>query len=99
MCQRRQNSLIDTARVRIVEVFGKPEAKYPRHSDRHVGVSGEVEIDLQAEAEHCEPCPPDRQVGRRNGEEVVANRSNGIGNQQLLRKPRREAGNPRIDIF
>ena len=50
--------------VRIVEVLRKAEPEHARHSDSHVGIAGEIKIDLQAEAEHCEPHCPDRQIGR-----------------------------------
>src|SRR3954447_9826173 len=42
-------------RVGIVEVLRKAEAKHARNPDRHVGIAGEIEIDLQRVADDAEP--------------------------------------------
>lgn len=43
--------------VRVVEVFQKVEPEHAAQANRHVGVTGEVEIDLQRVAQHAEPRP------------------------------------------
>src|SRR5579859_6077863 len=42
-------------RIGRVEVFAKAEAKHARKPDRHVGIAGKIEIDLQRETSKREP--------------------------------------------
>jgi len=42
--------------IRIVKVFGEMEAEHLPHADGHVGVTGEVEVDLEGEGADTEPC-------------------------------------------
>ena len=55
-----------------VEVLGKPEAEHPAEADRHVGVAGEVEVDLQRVGERAEP-------RRRRGQSGRASAKAGVG--------------------
>ena len=47
MCQRRQKSTIESRGVGPQEIVGQPDASMQRQADRHVGVAGEVAIDLR----------------------------------------------------
>ena len=64
MCQRRQNSCTRVGDVRPAEVLRKAEAEHPAEPDRHVGVAGEVEVDLQRVADDAEPRVGGRQLAR-----------------------------------
>ena len=43
--------------IRVVEVAHKLKAQHPPQAHRHVGVAGEVEIDLEGEGQHPQPGP------------------------------------------
>ncbi len=74
MCQRRQKSVIDTARVRPVEVLREPEAEHPRQADRHVAVAGEVEVDLDRVRQRADP-----RAGRASSPDGVPNAASATG--------------------
>ncbi len=98
---------------RRVEVLGEAEAEQERQPDGHVGVAGEVEVQLQRVAERRAPGrdQPERVVP---GEQRVDRRRDLVGEQQLLREaageeedarrgeprrqPRRQPGELRLDV-
>ena len=46
MCQRRQNSVIESEVYGIRKLRGKVKSEHDAQADRHVRIAGEIEIDL-----------------------------------------------------
>ena len=55
MCQRRQKSRRGDRLVGRVEVERQAQAEHQRHADRHVGIAGEVEVELEGEGQAADP--------------------------------------------
>ena len=93
MCQRRQNSVIARERVGLVEVLGEVKPSMQRQADRHVGVAGEVEVDLQRVGERPSQATPvvSSSVGRLK---AVGDHAHGVGEDQLLAEADAEAEQP-----
>ena len=100
--------------IGIIEVFRIVEAEHPAHADRHVGIGREVEIDLQHIGRRAEPAlhhrkaldggkvlGKERGVGRRGGrkQQLICQRTAGIGQQRFLRKAHREAADAGQEIL
>ncbi len=60
----------------------KRKAHHQRQADRHVGIAGEVEIELQHVGDGAEPGFDRCRVG--HGEGLVGDRSDGVGDQHLF---------------
>ena len=74
---------------RVVEVFAEVEAEDLSEADRHIGIAGKVEVDLEHIRRGVEPCEKDRLLRRalEHAHELAEN----ICDEDLFRKPRREA--------
>ena len=79
--------------VRPAEIFREAEAEHPSEADRHVGVAGEIEIDLQRVADNAEPGVGGRELRQRHGEDLVRRACDDVGDQHLLREADDEAPN------
>ena len=75
--------------VRTVEIQRKSDTQHPSKPDRHIGVSGEVEIDLQRIAKRRVPGLEERKPGAVFGgaEADVGKTAEHVGQHQLLAKP------------
>ena len=80
--------------VGIVEVFQKVKAKHPAQADGHVGVGGEIKIDLKGVGNG--PQPGEGRRGRRRGKGRVRHFRHRVGQQHLFpqteQKPHRPGG-------
>ena len=68
----------------LVEVLGEGEAEHAPEADRHVGITGKVEIDLQREAQHRQPAQRRRQLVGRQREDLVYDARQIVGENHLL---------------
>ena len=50
--------------VGIAEVFREVETKHPAEADRHIGIAGKIEIDLEGERRKADPGGENRQAFR-----------------------------------
>src|SRR5437773_2244604 len=50
-------------RIGVIEIFRKAEAEHSRNPDSHVGVAGEIKIDLERVAGDAQPSRSNRQFG------------------------------------
>ena len=71
--------------VRPIEILGELEAEDAAESDRHVGIPGEVEIELDGVRQRAEPRVDRRQLARVQGEDTVDDRGDAVGDDDLLR--------------
>ena len=85
--------------VRIVEILGKAEAEHPAQPDGHVGVSGEIEIDLQCEANGAQPCSRGSEPDGWDGEYPVSDGGDVIGDDYLFGRSDDEAPDTISEIF
>ena len=85
--------------VRIVEVLLIPEAEDAAEADGHVGVGGEVEVDLQRVTQDAEPCAEQRQVREVPVEERARHFPGDIRKDRLLEEAREKAQNTFPNIF
>jgi len=56
MCQRRQKSCREVAVHGLSKFGGRTDPKHQGHAESHIRIAGEVEIDLEREAESRLPC-------------------------------------------
>src|SRR5262249_38601307 len=70
--------------VGVVEVLGQVEAEHPPGADRHVGVAGEVEVDLDRVADQPQPGERGGELGGGDGEDAVGGQADGAGDDGLL---------------
>ena len=68
--------------VGIVEVLQKPEAEQTSKADGHVGVAGEIEVDLEGEGQRAQPCRD--HGGRGHGGDLLPHGAHLVGQQHLL---------------
>ena len=87
MCQRRQNSVMLAERYGWLKFSRKVEAEKPTQPDRHVGIAGEVEVDLQRVAQHAQPCMTAAEFGDRQGKDRVGDGSDAVRDDDLLAEP------------
>ena len=69
--------------IRVVEIFGKMEAEHPAQADGHIGIAGEIKIDLQRIGDGTQPggC---HGKPRQEVEAVVGDLGHVVGKQELL---------------
>ena len=72
--------------VRPAEVLGKTESEHASETDRHVGVAGKVEVDLQRIADKAKPRVPDRELCERHRENPIGRPGDDVRDQHLLGK-------------
>ena len=73
--------------IGVVEVFRKVKAQHLPHADGHVGIAGEVEVDLEAEGRDAQPAADGRQrPGRLRCQLRVPQRADAVGQQHFFRK-------------
>ena len=68
--------------IGIVEVLQKPEAEQPAQADGHIGIAGEVEIDLERKCQR--PQPRRDHGGRGHGRDLLPHGTHLVGQQHLL---------------
>lgn len=73
-----------TADKRIVEVFVEMEAENASHTDGHVGIAREVEIDLHGIGDDTDPCGKDRSRIDRGGQIKFGKQFEVIGDDDLF---------------
>ncbi|MNQ70728.1 hypothetical protein D3C85_853720 [compost metagenome] len=78
------------ADIGLVEVFHEAETHHQAQADGHVAVAGEVEIQLRGVGEHAQPGIAG--AGVLQGEEVVDQRCQAVGDEHLLDEALHEAG-------
>src|SRR5579883_1649729 len=74
-----------------IEIFLQAKSEHAGESNRHVGVAGKVEIDLQGEACEREPCVGGGKVYRITRKSRVDEDAQRIGDQELAAQPARKA--------
>ncbi len=76
--------------VRRIEILQELEADHPAQADGHVGITGEIEVDLERVSQRAEP---GIRRGKRLGiERGIRNPAHRIGQQDLLGKAEDEQG-------
>ena len=86
--------------VGVVKVLVEPEAEDPPQADGHVGVAGEIEVDLEAIGGEAQPAPQHRQrPGPLSGEAVLPQGADGVGQQHLLGKSHAEPPGPQSEVL
>ena len=85
------------ADVRVVEVLGEPEPDHQGQADRHVGVAGEVEEQLERVGDRAQPGVPHRRVRQR--ERRVDERRDRVGDQHLLAEARHEPADSAAELL
>jgi len=74
-----------------VEILLEAKSQQARQPDRHVGITGKIEIDLQRETAQREPGLPGAEAGGVGGECLVDEAAERIGDQQLAAHSARKA--------
>jgi len=69
--------------VRRVEVQRQAHAEQARQPDRHVGIAGKIEIELERVRQHAAPCDQQRCI-LRSAEQHVGVRGQAVGNQHFF---------------
>ena len=73
--------------IGVVEVFREVKAQHLPHADGHVGIAGEVEVDLKAEGRDAQPAADGRQrPGRLRRQLRVPQCTDAVGQQHFFRK-------------
>ncbi len=67
------------------------EAEHLRHADRHVGIAGEIEVDLQRVADDAQPGRLEAQLRGRQGENLVDGGRHDVGDEDFLAQPDHES--------
>ena len=57
--------------IRQVEVFGEVISQDFPHADRHIGIAGEIKIDLHAKGDNADPCHDGRDRSGIHGKNLV----------------------------
>ena len=84
------------ADIGIVEVFGEAEAEHVAQADGHIGIAGEVKIDLQGVEQNTTPVAQHRVAGV--GEEILAGQTAGVGEYHFFCKTYHEAPQTGVDL-
>ena len=82
--------------VRHVEILGQLVAEQVGRADRHVGVAGEVAVDLHRVGEHAHPDGRGA-IQRRVGEDRVGEQGHVVGDGQLLEQAHQEELHAEVD--
>ena len=72
--------------VGIVEVLQEPEAEQPSQADGHVGIAGEIKVDLEREGQRAQPRRD--HGGRGHGGDLLPHGAHLVGQQHLLPQSR-----------
>ena len=73
--------------VGIVEIFKEMKAEYPSHTDRHIGVTGKIKVDLERKADYAEPRADCRKLVVRRFVAHFPKRARRVRKQHLFAKP------------
>ena len=76
--------------VGVVKVLVEPEAEDPPQADGHVGVAGEVEVELESESGHAQPCPSSGELPGGEGQNGIPQLADVVGQQDLFRQAHHE---------
>ena len=80
--------------IGVVEILQKLEAQHPPQANGHVGIAGEVEVELEGEGNDAEPCPQGGEFGAGGGQVHVPELAQVVGQQHLFGKAHGEALGP-----
>ena len=75
----------------MLKFSSKPEAEHAREPDRHVGIAGEIEIDLEGEEQHARPGLREAKGANVMREDQIRAAGERIGEEQLLHDAEHEA--------
>ena len=67
------------------------EAEHARQAERHIGIAGKIEVNLQGVADHADPGDFDGQVPVRQGEDAIGLMGDGVGDDHFLAQAEDEA--------
>ena len=77
-----------------IKIFEEGKAEHFSEADRHVGIAGKIEINLQRVANDAKPRRGQRKFRRRQGENLVRRKRHGIGDDHFLARPPAEPPDP-----
>ena len=80
--------------IGVVEVFQEMKAKHPPQADGHVGIGGEVEVNLEGVCRRPRPCRTGGHGGGGLGEHSVGDLAHGVGQQHFFAQPEQEPRRP-----
>ena len=80
--------------VGVVEVFVEMETQAPSHADGHVGIAGEVKIDLEGEGQNADPCAGGGEVVERTAKKLIDDFGKLVGEEHFLGQTDEEAVSP-----
>ena len=84
--------------IGVVEILQKVEAKHPADADGHVGVAGEVEVDLKGVGDDPQPGQAQRNLVRLLGEHPIGDLGKLVGQQDLLGQAEQEPDGARLKV-
>src|SRR5207248_3280589 len=92
--------LLDRLRdVGPLEVLREAETEHPAEADGHVGISGEVEIDLKRVTHQGEPRMAGAALGGRHAEDAIGGPGHDVRNQYFLAEANNETANAVREIL
>ena len=80
--------------IGMVEILGVVEAKHPAHADGHVGVAGEIEVDLHGKSEQPKPGASRANLREVAIEPGLHEERGHIGDADLFEEPLRKPAQP-----
>ena len=100
MCQQRQKSAMFAALYGTGEIQREPHVHHARQADRHVGIAGEIEVDLQRIGRRRIPRLDEaqRRALCRGGEAHVGEVRERVRQHELLRQAEQEDRQPLGDV-
>ena len=78
----------------VVEVFVEMKAQTASHADGHVGITREIEVDLEGEGQNADPSAGGAQIVERTAEELVDDFRELVGEQYFFPESDEEAIGP-----
>ena len=72
--------------IRIIEIFKKMKSEDPAHSDSHITVTAEIEINLQSIADSSQPSDANIQTSRIQRKHLIRYGARRICQQKLFRE-------------
>ena len=85
--------------VGVVEILEEREPEHPADADGHVGITGEIEVDLEGVADQPEPGRRGAEGRGRQREDAVGGFRHGVRDEHLLAEPDDEPPDPRDVLF
>ena len=85
--------------VRVIEVFGKLEAKHIGQSYGHKAVPLKIEQQLYGKGRHAHPCQRRGNTLEADGLNIVPENTYGVGQKDLEGKSRNDKGKPLLRLL